>query len=301
MKLRGAQQDREAGSALGGVPDGGSVSVRAVKILAAVVVVAGCATALTLRFAFAGEAGRITRPAQPGLFYEGVGEIDVGASGVFAVAHNAGDTPRAASKAIAYGAQVIEIDVVSSRGQLRVSHDRPLPAFGALRLQTTGIEPIWRIAKRTDAVELDLKQSSPLFLEALLDFLRSHRETDVIVATRHAASLRTLRDRAPWVGRFLSIGNSLGLNRLKLDPRLEGVVEGVSIRQKLLDAQTVRWLKEKNLVVLAWVVDDGQRARELAGYGVDGIATDNLAIIELLAQRKHPNALSILSGGGGTP
>jgi glycerophosphoryl diester phosphodiesterase len=56
----------------------------------------------------------------------------------------------------------------------------------------------------------------------------------------------------------------------------------VSIRETLLDEETVDWLKEQELLILAWVVDDGFRMNELVEMGVDAITTDNLAIMELL-------------------
>lgn len=259
-------------------------STRTVQGLAALAIVGGAAVALTLRFALAGEAGRISVPRQPSLFYEGVGDVGTGTGGVFGVAHNAGDSPAATSKALAYGAQVVEIDVVSSKGRLRAAHDLPLPSFGAIRLRAPDLEQVWRVASRADAIELDLKQSSPIFLEPLLAFLRTHHGPQMIVASRRLSTLRTLHKEAPSARRFLSVPTRLALERLKVDPLVPGAVEGVTIRQDLLDARTTRWLKSQHLIVLAWVVDDARRARELIGYGVDGIATNNLAILELLGR-----------------
>jgi glycerophosphoryl diester phosphodiesterase len=117
----------------------------------------------------------------------------------------------------------------------------------------------------------------------------------VVVVTRSALALRDLRDTSPWVRRFLSVRSQIDLERLTLDPAADGVVQGVSVKEDLLDAPAARRLEERNLVVLAWVVNEALRVNELASYGVDGIVTDNLAIVEVLAGQGLP---SLLSGGG---
>jgi len=173
--------------------------------------------------------------------------------------------------------------VIASSGQLEASHDRPLPA---LALDAPEIGEIWEVATRAPAIELDLKQSSPSFVAALVSFLRRHRGPQVLVSSGNARLLRTLRQSTPWVRRFLSVRSRLQLEELLVDPLLLAGVQGVSVRQDLLDAGTTKWLKARRLFVLAWVVEDAPRARELARYGVDGIATDNLAVIDLLRGSK---------------
>jgi glycerophosphoryl diester phosphodiesterase len=188
---------------------------------------------------------------------------------------------------------MVEIDVVASRGRLGIAHDRPLPlSYGMLQLRSVAIDPVWRIARSAPVVELDLKQSSPLFVEALVEFLGRHRDADVLVATPNVATLRAIRARAPWARRFLSVTGRVGLERALHDPVLVGLVHGVSVRHDLLDAATTRGLKERGLTILAWVVDDPRRTAELVRFGVDGITTNNLAMIELLGRRPQPNALS---------
>jgi glycerophosphoryl diester phosphodiesterase len=274
-----------------------TVPVRAVQVAAAVVIAAGAAVALTIRFAFADRAAVLTHPRQPELFARSSGS-PLAARGVFGVAHNAGDSVQAVSVAVARGANVVEIDVASSRGRLVAAHDRALPSLGLLQLRAPELEGIWKVAKRADAIEFDLKQSSPLFLEPLLTFLRSHRGPELIVATRSVSTLRSLRREAPWVVRFLSIGHPYQLERLRIDDSLGGLVQGVSVRESLLDARTTRWLKARHLVVLAWIVDEVRRARQLVKYGVDGIATNNLTMIESLGRQHRPDVLTALVGQG---
>ena len=56
-----------------------------------------------------------------------------------------------------------------------------------------------------------------------------------------------------------------------------------STRQTLLDAETVGWFRENELLVFAWTVNTLPRANELVGYGVDAITTDNLGILSLFS------------------
>jgi glycerophosphoryl diester phosphodiesterase len=252
-------------------------------LLAAAVILGGVTTGVVLRLAFGDEAEGLTRPKQPALIEGTADDLALGARRVFGVAHNAGDTVEAAAQALAQGARVIEIDVVAFRGELYVSHDRPLPSLGVVPLDAPSLESIWGVAAGADAVVLDLKQSSPALLVPLAEFLGAHRGPVVVVVSRSARALRELRDTSPWVRRFLSVRSRIDLERLILDPVADGVVQGVSVKEDLLDASAARRLEERNLVVLAWVVNDGPRVTELAADGVDGIVTDNLAIIERLA------------------
>jgi glycerophosphoryl diester phosphodiesterase len=263
-----------------------------VPLLAAVVIVGGVTAAVVLRLALGDKAESLTRPKQPALFQGTAGDLGLGDREVFSVAHNAGDSVEAAAQALAVGARVVEIDVVSYRGELFVSHDRPLPSLGVVPLDAPRLERIWAATAGVDAVVLDLKQSSPLLLVPLVEFLEANRGPVVVVVTRSVLALRDLRDTSPWVRRFLSVRSRIDLERLALDPAADGVVQGVSVRQELLDAPTARQLEERNLVVLAWVVNDVPRVTELASYGVDGIVTDNLAIVERLAEKGLSSLLS---------
>jgi glycerophosphoryl diester phosphodiesterase len=266
-------------------------------VLAALVLVAGATLAVALPYVLEDEAAKIVRPKQPSLFYRGAGDALVTPRHLFAIAHNGGDSIEAAQAATAYGARVVEIDVAAAGGELFVSHDRPLPSLGLLPLDAPPLEDIWLIAARARAVQLDLKQSSTLLLQLLVDFLRAHRDVEVIVTSQRVSVLRTLRNETPWVRRFLSVRNRLELTRVRLDP-LVGDLQGVSVREDLLDEATVRWLHERQLVVTAWIVNDRRRLDELVSAGVDGVATDNLAILDLLRAQGAEEAPSALVGAG---
>jgi hypothetical protein len=67
----------------------------------------------------------------------------------------------------------------------------------------------------------------------------------------------------------------------------------VSIRQSLLNTDSASQLRDLELIIVAWTVNDLTRVNELVRLGVDGITTDNLAIMKLLGgQRKGERRLS---------
>jgi glycerophosphoryl diester phosphodiesterase len=72
------------------------------------------------------------------------------------------------------------------------------------------------------------------------------------------------------------------MEALAREPEVREQINGVSIRDALLLEETMDWLKFQDLSVYAWVVNDLERLNELVEWGVDGIVTDNLAILELL-------------------
>jgi glycerophosphoryl diester phosphodiesterase len=52
------------------------------------------------------------------------------------------------------------------------------------------------------------------------------------------------------------------------------------IAHRLLDETTITALHAAGLTVVAWTVNDPERAAELVAWGVDGLTTDSAAIAE---------------------
>jgi glycerophosphoryl diester phosphodiesterase len=84
------------------------------------------------------------------------------------------------------------------------------------------------------------------------------------------------------VRRFLTLETEQQLTTLRDDSSLLDLIHGVSIEEALTDQRSVDWFDRKQLEMWAWTVDDPRRVRELVDLGVEGIATDNLALLELL-------------------
>ena len=80
---------------------------------------------------------------------------------VLGVAHNAGNNLGTLATALHYGADVIEIDVISARGQLVAGRDQPLPWLARQLFRGPTLAEAWDRAAAAEIVKLDLKQTGP--------------------------------------------------------------------------------------------------------------------------------------------
>lgn len=260
-------------------------------VLAITIISASTAT-LGLFIAFEDKAERYTVGVQPALFYSALGDdLLEDYTSVFGVAHNSGDSITATLRALHQGADVIEIDVVEYNGRLYAAHNAPLPRVGGQVFRGPDLAGIWTIAARAEVVKLDLKQTSPAFINRVADFLIERNDQQVIVTSRSPDALRILAERAPHAFRLLSISSSAGLQRLQDDPDLQGMIDGVTIHHSLVDADSAGWLQERRLTILVWTVNDLLLLNHLVSLGVDAVTTDNLAILELLGGFQSDEAL----------
>jgi len=257
----------------------------AIHTLAIAVIIASLGVITT--FAIWGDAAdEFINGKRPSPFYGVLVDADIldDYQFVFGIAHNSGDTLATTRSALSHGADVIEIDVDLLNGQLISTHDTPWSQFGGSFFRGPTLEQAWNASRDADVVQLDLKQATPVFIDQLFAFLERHQDDEriVIVSTRDVPTLYRLELRAPWVFRFLSIGNQTQLELLVNNTRLADMIDGVTLRQNLVNEQSMARLGELQVIVIAWTVNDLLRMNELVRLGVDGIATDNLALLELL-------------------
>ena len=202
---------------------------------------------------------------------------------VLGVAHNAGNNLGTLATALRYGADVVEIDVISARGQLVAGRDQPLPRLARQVFQGPTLAEAWDRAAAADVVKLDLKQTDRGFLNDLVAFVAPRAKSRrVMIASGDPGTLLYLHSRLPEVTMLFSLGSPDAVHQLQSDPALRKAIGGVSAFQGLVDANLVGWLHQHKLLVLAWTVDDSQRFNELVRLGVDGITTANLAILRAL-------------------
>jgi glycerophosphoryl diester phosphodiesterase len=249
----------------------------------AIAIIAGSMLILSW-FAIAGEsAERLIAGEQPIQFFVPL-EVDLldDYSAVFGIAHNSGDSVAVAREALEHGADVIEIDVVAIGGRLHAAHDVPPRYVDRYVSRAPTLDAVWQVARGADAVALDLKESSPRYLDLVIAFLNEHPDHQLIVSSREPTALRRIEERAPHAFRFLSIGTHAHFEALRRDPGLVTYLDGVGIRETLIDADVAGWLQASGLMIHAWTVNDGARMNELVELGVDAITTDNLAIMQLL-------------------
>jgi glycerophosphoryl diester phosphodiesterase len=231
-------------------------------------------------------AQRYTGAAPPAQFYEKVQlepALDREYEHVLGVAHNAGNNLGTLDKALRYGADAIEIDVISARGQFRAGRDQPLPRLARQVFQGPTLAEAWDRAAAADVVKLDLKQTDRGFLNDLVAFVAPRAKSRrVMIASGDPGTLLYLHSRLPEATMLFSLGWPDAVHQLQSDPALQKAIGGVSAFQGLVDANLVAWLHQHKLLVLAWTVNDSQRFNELVRLGVDAITTANLAILRAL-------------------
>ncbi len=205
---------------------------------------------------------------------------------VLGVAHNAGNSSRTARAALRHGADVIEIDVIRARGRLVAGRAHEWQWLADRLFHGPTLAQAWSYSSAAPVLKLDLQQTSPAVLDDLVRFLVprvSGRE--VLVSSRDPQALAYLRARLPdGVGLLRSVPFADTAERLRSEPSSTSGLRGLTVFQGLVDASLVQWAHARGLLVLAWTVDDGGRAADLARLGVDGITTANLALLDALAE-----------------
>src|SRR4051812_452763 len=149
-----------------------------------------CVVVLLLAAIFDAQAARYTVGRAPAEFAR---RLDPGLTGhygrVLGVAHNAGDDLGAATRAVAYGADAIEIDVRSSGGELFASHDAPIPLLEDVFFRGPTLGEAWRVAQLRGTVLLHLKEHAPAYLERVRAFLLTNPRRRVVIQTNDPATL----------------------------------------------------------------------------------------------------------------
>lgn len=229
---------------------------------------------------------RYTGAAPPAQFYEEIQREPALAHDyprVVGVAHNAGNNLGTLSTALHYGADVIEIDVISARGQLMAGRDQPWAWLVRQLFQGPTLAEAWDHAAAADSVKLDVKQTDHRFLDDVVAFLAPRAEPQrVMISSRDPGALLYLRNRLPDVTLVFSVAGPDAVHRLMSDQLLQKTIDGASVFQGLVHPNLVTWMHEHKLPILTWTVNDSQRFNQLVRLGVDGITTANLAILRTL-------------------
>jgi glycerophosphoryl diester phosphodiesterase len=204
----------------------------------------------------------------------------------FTVGHNSGTTLRTTRQAITHRAGVLEIDVVAMGNTLVAAHEPPMAIVGRLVYRRPTVAEIWKASAGAKVIQLDIKEPTPHVRRLLLKFLAGHpTDQQVIVTTSDTTTLDLIAREHPEIYRFLSVPDKATLNRVLSDPELATSIDGVTLRYQLVSEERVARLKRLGLIVIAWTVDDLATVNRYAQWGVDGVSTDNLSIMELLGDQ----------------
>ena len=212
-----------------------------------------------------------------------------GRTGPAIIGHGAGNTLALVSSATEAGADFLEVDLWLHKGRFEARHERavyPIPLlFEKWYLRWAprkpfGLAELLEAAAGRVRVFLDMKSGGE---EAARLLRRSIDEAGV--APRIAASaqqwrfLRALRNIAPEVETFYSIDVQAKLDLFLSVFERDRQPKGVSCRHTLLTAEVVERLHDRGLWVVAWTVDEVERAQVLAAWGVDAVTTHRVAEI----------------------
>ena len=198
------------------------------------------------------------------------------------------------SAALAAGAQGIELDVHATADGIVVIHHDPITSAGAEIATTLWSElngahgpsiagaAIPSLAAVCDLVadraELFVEIKGEGIEEAVTRVLDGKRGTFAIHSFDHATIGRLARARVPYrLG--LLFGDSV-------DGAVERMAEYGAAdawpHRSLIDRPLVERIQRSGGRVIAWTVNSVSDARRLADYGVDGICTDDVTLLDVL-------------------
>ncbi|MBA4180714.1 MAG: hypothetical protein C0506_09020 [Anaerolinea sp.] len=224
-----------------------------------------------------GEAGRGVLPA-----------MVEGRAGPALIAHGGGNTAALAGAAIAERADFVEVDLWLHRGRFEARHERavyPLPVlFEKWYLRWAprrpfGLAELLEEAAGRVRVFLDLKggaEDAARLVRRAIDEAGPKRPR-IAASAQQWRILRAIHAVAPEVETFYSIDVQAKLDLFLSVSERDRQPKGVSCRHSLLTAPLVQRLHDRGLWVVAWTVDDLDRAESLAAWGVDGITTHRTA------------------------
>ena len=210
-----------------------------------------------------------------------------GRSGPAIIAHGGGNTVAGAHEYLQQGADFLEVDLWLHRGRFEARHERrvrwlpllfekwylrrvPSARFGLDELLTETVE-------HGAGIFLDLKNGGGETAALLRRVLaRTGRPRRVVASAQQWLALRSIREILPSVDAFYSIDVRAKLDLFLSVADRDAKPRGVSCRHSLLTERVVESLHRKGLLVVAWTVDDLERARELVSWGVDGLTTHNV-------------------------
>jgi glycerophosphoryl diester phosphodiesterase len=202
------------------------------------------------------------------------------------IAHRAGNEPdrlRAAERA---GADVIEADLHLRRGRLELRHLKtvgPLPVYW----DRWALAPPWRrfdelgdllaAAQPATVLMLDLKGSDPAAARLLASAIAGAERRSRIYVSARAWPLLDEIDPA-HARRIGSAARPAQLARL-IRHVARRPLDGASLHLRLLDREALRPLREHAPLLMSWPVNHRSEAERAAALGVEGLISDDLALL----------------------
>jgi glycerophosphoryl diester phosphodiesterase len=209
------------------------------------------------------------------------------------VAHRTPRSRAACELLAAAGAQLFEADVqIDDRDRIVVSHYLPLGSWGLQRdnwrlrwhsasVRDPKLEDILAVVPAGCRISLDMKEKVDERRVRLIDALIAQLpdRSRFVVCGGRVAHLDRLRSAGFRTWR--SAGTSAQLRELLAHGPLAD--DAVSVRHSLLSREVIARLHEQVSTVVAWTVNDVNRARHLRQCAIDGVTTDRPAVLRELS------------------
>lgn len=215
-----------------------------------------------------------------------------------AAAEAPANTLKSYRRAVELGCHMVEVDVHrTADGHLLLAHDRELrgpngpleiatsPA-SVLRAVDVGGEPPPFLSEAIEALEgrtgilIDLKGAG--FEAAILDALRDARMERAMLCGGNLASLLRARRLEPSIGLSWTLDPR---EPMRSDADLPDVpTPWVTVNHRKLGEAAVDAFHRRGVRVLAWTVDSPARVAELIAWGVDGVTSNDPAMVRSVAE-----------------
>jgi glycerophosphoryl diester phosphodiesterase len=204
------------------------------------------------------------------------------------IAHGGGNSTERVRSFREIRADYLEVDLWVHHGRFEARHERRVRytpiLFEKWYLRRVGahygLVEMLQAAAETDAgIFLDIKNGGARAAEILranIDDV-SGPPPRMVASSQEWKALRAIREVCPEVDTYYSIDVAAKLDLFLSVSERDERPRGVSCRHTLLTRETVAGLHSRGLLVVAWTVDDIERARELASWGVDGLTTHKVA------------------------
>jgi glycerophosphoryl diester phosphodiesterase len=195
-------------------------------------------------------------------------------------------------RALDEGADGVELDVrLSADGTPVLVHD-PLLKDGryVYRVRASNLEST--IATLDEALDLlagrvvnvELKSDVPsrrALARAAVSSVMRARKSEVVFSSFDPFLVLACAALAPKVARGILVGEKMDRLAVALPIGLRTMVVAAHLQDPLVTTSRVARLARTGLRICAWTVNEVERARELAGYGVEWLITDRpLAMVE---------------------
>lgn len=213
---------------------------------------------------------------------------DPGRSAPRLLAHACNSLP-ALETALATHPDFVEVDFWARKDALEARHDRalyPIPVLLAgWRLRRAPsvafkLSHVLHHSRDRAHIFLDFKngtRAAPALVRATLDAVAP--DVRVAASSQHWTTLRAVRALCPEVDLFYSIDVRAKFDLFLSVQQRDPLPVGVSCNHRLLGREAIRQLHARGLLVVAYTVDDLERAAELAAWGIDGITTHRVVAI----------------------